>query len=539
MNASVRWLDVAIVLVYLMVMAALGLRFSRRQTTTENYFIAKRALPNWAMGMSMLATMISSVTFVAYPGSSYKENWSLLVPGFMLIAVLPLVGRVIVPFYREVVGMSAYEYFERRFGKPTRLYSALAFSLAHFSKMGFVLYLMALTLASISGWKIETLIFAAAAVMIFFAVLGGIEAVVWADVIQGFVMWSAIVITLGFLLFLPNGGPAAILGKAIDAHKFGLGSLAWNFHQPTIPVLILYGLFWYLQRYVADQTLVQRYLMAKTDDGAFRGVKVGAFLSVPVWALFMLIGTCVWSFFQVTGEPIPGWITKSDQMFPYFLGSHLPSGVLGILFASLTGSAMTMLASDLNSMAVVATEDFYRFFRPASADRERLIAARMFVVIAGLANIGTALLLVQTKGSALSIWFAVSGIASGGLMGLFFLAFLTRRAHRIGVYCGIFVCLMFSVWAAITKGAAPLVNLGAWNFPYDELLIGVIGNVLLFAVGWIVSHVIPEEPLPSGSPYTQTLWKWLEARRSQADRVASGSSTASRSSIHHATRTFY
>jgi len=508
-----RALDFAVVLAYLLVMAFLGFRFSRRQTSTENYFVAKRSLPSWAMGMSMLATMVSSVTFVAYPGSSYAKDWSLLVPGFMLIAVLPFVGSVIIPFYREVIGMSAYEYFERRFGRPARFYSAFAFSLAHFSKMGFVLYLMALTLSSITGWEINLVIVAVAAIMILYAVKGGIEAIVWTDVIQGFVMGISIVVVLSYLLFLPDGGPSAVLDRATAANKFQLGTLEWNFRKNSVPVLLLYGLFWYVQRYVADQTMVQRYLMAKTDAGAFKGVKVGAFLSVPVWAMFMFVGTCVWGYYQATGEVIPPSITKADQMFPYFLSQHLPPGVLGLLLACLTGSAMTMLASDLNSMSVVAVEDFYRYFRPQSNDRERLVAAKTFVVVTGLLNIGTALLLVRSKGSALSSWFAVSAIAGGGLMGLFFLAFLTRRAHRAGVYCGIAVNLCFSAWAALTKGAKPLLDLGAWNFPYDELLIGVIGNILLFTVGWLVSYLIPDTPREANAVREQTLWNWLLARR--------------------------
>lgn len=494
-----RGLDLAVVAVYVAAMAWLGLRFSRRQTSTENYFVAKRSVPSWAMGMSMLATMVSSVTFVAYPGSSYAKDWSLLVPGFMLIAVLPLVGRVIIPFYRERIGMSAYEYFEKRFGRPARFYAALAFSLAHFSKMGFVLYLMALTLSSITGWEINTVIVLVAAVMILYAVKGGIEAIVWTDVVQGFVMGGSILVVLGYLLWLPEGGPGAVLGKAWAANKFQLGLPAWDFHKNTVPVLLLYGLFWYLQRYVADQTMVQRYLMAKSDEAAFRGVRVGAFLSVPMWAMFMFVGTCVWGFYQVTGETIPASITKADQMFPYFLSQHLPPGVLGLLLACLTGSAMTMLASDLNSMAVVAVEDFYRAFRPRSTDQERLVAAKAFVVATGLANIGTALLLVQSKGSALSSWFAVSAIASGGLMGLFFLAWMSERATPAGVYCGIAANLGFSAWAALTKGAKPLVDLGPWNFPYDELLIGVIGNVLLFTVGLAASYV---PPISSGAERT-------------------------------------
>jgi len=106
-------------------------------------------------------------------------------------------------------------------------------------------------------------------------------------------------------------------------------------------------------------------------------------------------------------------------MFPYFLSAHLPPGVLGLLLAALTGAAMTMLASDLNTLSMVLVEDFYRSARPASTDRERLRAARVLVIVVGLLNVVTALMLVRTGGSALSMWFAVSAIASGGLAGLF------------------------------------------------------------------------------------------------------------------------
>ena len=484
-----RWIDLAVVALYLTGMACFGLWFSRRQTSTESYFVAKRSMPFWAMGMSMLATMISSVTFVAYPGSSYSKDWSLLVPGFLLLAVLPFVRRVIIPFYRNEVGMSAYEYFQKRFGRPARVYASVAFSLAHFSKMGFVLYLMALTISSMTGWDILTVIVAVAVVMVFYTVSGGIEAVVWTDVIQGIVMWAGIAITLGYLLFLPPGRPGAVFEIAARSNKFSLGDFDFDFTRPTIPVAILYGLFWYGQRYVADQTMVQRYLLAKSDAGAAKGVSLGAFLCVPVWSLFMLIGTSVWAYFQLTGEAVPATVAKADQMFPYFLSAHLPPGLLGLLLASLTGAAMTMLASDLNSLAMVLVEDFYRAARPHSSDRERLRAGRVLVVIVGLLNVVTAVLLVQTKGSALSMWFAVSAIASGGLAGLFALAFLTRRATPIAAWWGIGASLVFTIWAVLSKGAKPLVNLAPYNYPWDDLTIGALGNIILFLVGLAVSLV--------------------------------------------------
>lgn len=178
--------------------------------------------------------------------------------------------------------MSAYEYFEKRFGRPARIYASVAFSLAHFSKMGFVLYLRALTIASMTGWNILTVIRVVAVVVIFYTVSDGIEAVVWTDVIQGVVMWAGIAIALGYLLFLPPGGLAAVFDIAARNNKFSLGDFAFDFTKPTIPVALLYGLFWYGQRYVADLTMVQRYLLAKSDAGAAKGVSLGAFLCVPV-----------------------------------------------------------------------------------------------------------------------------------------------------------------------------------------------------------------------------------------------------------------
>jgi hypothetical protein len=140
---------------------------------------------------------------------------------------------------------------------------------------------------------------------------------------------------LGYLLFLPPGGPSAVFVSAFQNHKISFGSTAFDFSQPTVWVLMIYGFFWYLQRYPTDQTLVQRYLSAKSDRAAVQGVAMGALLSVPVWTLFMLIGTCTWTFYHVTDETLPAYITKADQAFPHSLSTHLPAGISGLVMAAL------------------------------------------------------------------------------------------------------------------------------------------------------------------------------------------------------------
>jgi SSS family solute:Na+ symporter len=513
MNSNLRWVDLGIVAGYMAVLVGIGVRFSRRQTSTETYFVAKRSVPAWAMGLSLVATLISSVTFVAYPGWAYGKDWSLLVPGFMVVVVLGLVGTIIIPFYREAVGMSAYEYFGRRFGRPTRVYSSIAFTLAHFSKMGFVIYLLGLTINSMTGWPVDVIILIVAAATIFYTVIGGLEAVIWADVIQGFVVWIGVIVCLGYLLFLPEGGPSAVLRVAAENHKFSLGSPALDLSKPTLAVLIIYGFFWYLQRYVADQTVVQRYLVAKSDRGALKGVSFGAMLCVPVWTLFMLIGTCTWAFYKLTGENLPAFITKADQVFPYFLSTHLPVGMAGLFMASLTGAAMSMLASDLNSLAVVGVEDFYRLLRPGSTDKQRLRLGKLIVAVVGMAAAGTALILAHTKGSALSMWFSVSAIMSGGLAGLFLLAFLSRRANRKGVYAGIVACWVFTIWATLTMGEKRWVDLGPYNFPWHDYLVGAIGHVILLTAGYFASLLLPDGSTADERIRNATLWRWLHERR--------------------------
>lgn len=509
--SNLSWLDILIVLLYLALVTFMGIKFSRRQTSTENYFVAKRSIPAWAMGISLFATLISSVTFIGYPGSAYAKDWSNLVPGFLVIGVLVLVGSVIIPFYRQAVGMSAYEYFGKRFGQPTRMYSSFAFSLTHFSKMGFVFYLLALTMNSMTGWKTDVIIVVVGVVTIVYTIIGGIEAVIWTDVMQGIIMWMGVFIALAVLLFLPPGGPPAVLGLAWENHKISLGSGAFDLSNRTIPALLIYGFFFYLQKYTADQTVVQRYLVAKTDRAALKGVALGASLCVPIWTLFMLVGSCVWSFYKLTGEKLPAHINKADQVFPYFLSTHIPHGLTGLFLASLLSAAMALTASDLNCLGVVGVEDYYRVFNPKATDRRRLRVGKTIVAVCGVLCMLLASLLAHSSGGALSMWFSVSALVAGGLAGLFLLAFCTTRANRQGVYAGIVATIAFTVWASLTLGEKPTVHLGRWNYPWHDLTVGAVGHVVMFVVGYLASLPFAKEAGEPGVPQ-MTIWRWLRYR---------------------------
>ena len=519
---SLRFLDLVVILLYMAGMVIMGLRFARRQTTTEAYFVAKRSIPHWALGVSIYAALISSITFTAYPGSAYAGDWNELVPGFMVVGVLLLVGLVIIPFFRHAVGMSAYEYFGKRFGYPVRAYSALAFILGHFSKMGFVIYSLCLTVSTITQWNIYVVMIATGAVTVFYTLIGGLETVIWTDVIQGFIKCIGIFICIGFLFYMMPGGPGAAFKLAWEHDKFSLGRLDFDFtRKGSIWVMSLYGFFWYLQKYTADQTLVQRYLVAKSDKEAFKGVALGALLCVPAWALFMLIGTLVWAYYQLSGETLPASVSAADKVFPYFLTTKIPAGLAGLFMASLFSAAMAMLSSDFNCMSVVGVEDYYRKLKPDSTDSQRLLVGKIIIAVCGTLAVAIAILIGVYSDRILSTYYKVTSIIAAGLAGIFLLAFLSRRANQQGACIGIGACLLFTSWATLSSGKNPVLALGQFSFKLDPIMIGVLAHLVVLVVGYIGSLFFPP---PEPTARSLTLWGWLEQRKLMGVSQASAGS---------------
>lgn len=502
--------DTLIIAAYLVTLVAIGIFVSGRQKTTDSYFVAGRTVPGWAAGLSLLATTITSVTFIAFPGSAYSGDWSLLLPNFLFFAVILSIGPIVVPFFRHVVSMSVYEYFGKRFGPAVRMYASFTFAAGHFAKMGFVFYLLALSVAGFTGWSITALIAGLGIITIFYTFIGGLKAVIWTDVVQGVLLFAGIAVTLVLLLFSSPARPSAMLQLIAVNHKTSLGSLDFDLARPTLWTLAIYGFFFYLQRYTADQSVVQRYLAARSDRSALRGIEMGAALCLPVWTAFMLIGSLLWAFYRHAGQALPAAVTKPDEVFPYYMVTQMPVGVGGLFLAALFGAAMSMLASDLNCLGLIFVEDFYSHFFPRHTDAQRLRFGKLFIALCGGLAIALAVRLSSTHGAALPLYYAATAIVAGGLAGLFLLAFLSRRAGRTAAIAGIAVSLLFTVYATLTLGGGKFLNLHRFNYPWSEYTIGAIGNLLLLAVGFLCAVLFPA---PSSLSSTTTLWGWLASRK--------------------------
>src|SRR3954468_6144984 len=323
MTPTLSLIDYAIIVAVIIATLSFGLGFARRQKSTESYFLAKNRVPAWALGMSLLATLISSVTFLGYPGTGYSSNWILLVQGLMVPVVLVGVIWFIVPLYRKVIRLSTYEYFEKRFGTFARYYSSVAFMLWQFAGMGTVFFLLALALSGMTGANTFAIIAIVGSVIIVVNLLGGIEAVIWLDVFQGFMLFASGIICFGVLLYSVDGGPAAVWNIASAGGRTGFGPYNPDFTKLTFFVMVINGAFYAIQKYGTDQTVVQRYLTARTDKAAIRASLMGVLLTVPVWMLFMFIGTGLFVYY--TTHPIPAGM-RADAVFPYFIMTRLPTG---------------------------------------------------------------------------------------------------------------------------------------------------------------------------------------------------------------------
>jgi len=508
---------------YLIVVAALatslgiGLGFRKRNHTTDDYFISKGSVPSWAIGMSLMATLVSSVTFLAYPGEGYSSNWILLIQGLMVPVVLLLMVWFIVPLYREVIGLSTYEYFEKRFGLFARMYSSVAFVLTHFSKMGTVFFLLALALSNMTGANTFAIIWIIGLVVVFITLIGGIEAVIWADVIQGFLLIAGGVVSFIILLFSLKGGPAELWHIAEANGKTGFGPYNINFKKLTFIVMAINGVFYAIQKYGTDQTMVQRYLTAKSDKSAIKATLLGIGLTVPLWMLFMFIGTALFVFYKQ--NPLPAGM-RADAVFPYFIMTNLPPGVVGLILAALISAAISSLGSDLNCLGAVGVEDFYKKIKKNSTDLQNLRAGRWIVIFGGIGSIGIATLyLLAGDEGVLGIVFTLYAIFSGGIAGIFLLGLFSSRANRQGLNIGIAACVLFTAYAFLTstkiglgKEKHVLLDLGVYNFKQHKYMLGVYSHVIVIAVGYLASLLFPKPKVAKNLLFSG----WLEARRQKA-----------------------
>ena len=516
-----HWIDYIIVLLSILAAIGTGVFFAHKQKDTSQYFAGGGKIPAWAVGISIFATLISSVTFLAYPGAAYADNWILLVQGLMVPIVLVALIGIIVPLFRKVIRLSTYEYFERRFGLFARLYSSFAFTLGHFSKAGTVFFLVSMALATFLNINIYSIVIILGITIIILTLFGGMEAIVWMDVAQGFLLIGGGIICILILLFGIEGGPAETFRIASEYNKISFGPYDWDLTQLTFLVMVLNGIFYALQKYGTDQTIVQRYLAAKNDREAKKAAYIGVLMSVPIWALFMFIGTALFAYYHASGAPLLPEGIKADEVFPYFIAHELPVGIRGLIIAALAAAAISSLDSDLNCLSAIAVQDYYMRFKKNATDRQQLRFGKWMVVLSGVGAIGVACLYIFLGGEGiLGSLFSLYAIFSAGIVGIFVLGLFSRRANKQGLYIGIAAAVIFTAYAVLTSTKVDidgdgvkqtLLDLGDWNFSHHKYMLGVYSHLIVLIVGYAASYLF-KTPLADKE---LTIWGYLEEKKNK------------------------
>ena len=496
MTEQLRWADLLVIFLNLGTMIAIGVHTARKSKSSDAYFLANRSMPGWIVGISLMATIISSMTFLAMPGFAYQQDWR-YIPGHMTYLVASAAALFLfMPFFRAGRFRSAYEYLERRFGPWARLYAAAGFILFQMFRLGVILYAASLAIETLSGLPLPWIIIIFGILVAFYTTAGGLEAVIWTDVLQGFALVGGGLLCLPIVAGLLPGGFEQILAEAQAADKFALGSTAFSWTEKTLWVNTLLYFFLFLQFMSTDQMTVQRYSAMKTDRDARKGVIVAAFSTVGVWIYFTFVGTALYVFYNHFPTSELGSLLP-EQVFPYFILTQMPAGLAGLIISGLLAAAMSTLDSSINASSATVTTDFYRrFITPDREERHYVTVGRWLSVLFGAVMIGAALLIYFTRTETLmDLQSLIMSILSGGLLGLFLLGFLTRRVDsRSALVATLTVLVGVCLWVFVGSEAGarwwPALN----RFFPDRFWIIVFSNLFLLALGYGVSFLLRGRP---------------------------------------------
>jgi SSS family solute:Na+ symporter len=479
--------DLAVLLAYLLGVVGLGVYLSRKTRNTEAFTAADRNLPGWALGLSMFGSYISSISFISNPAKSYAQNWNAF--AFNLATPIAAVVAVFwfVPFYRRLGQISAYEHLETRFGPWARTYAVVCFLLTQVARYATICYLLAVAVAPLLGWPKWVIIFLTGALITTYTVLGGIKAAVWVGVVQSVILILGPTICVVALLLKIPGGFAHVVSAGADKNRFSLGDMTLlSLGQATFWVVFVRGLAENLSNFSVDQSFVQRYITARSQRDAQRSVWITVSLYVPVAAVFFFIGTALWVFYASS----PPGLTQMDDILPHFVATQLPIGLAGLVVAAAFAAGMD---SNLSSMATLTLTDVYkRYLRPHASERESMSVLHGSTLLWGAAGTIAALGMLEVK-HALDVWWKWAGIFSGGVLGLFLLGMLVKRAHNR------------TAMIATAYGVIAIIYMTAFPTPFHPFLIGPLGTVIILVTGVILARLIPdpapEPPKPPPHPH--------------------------------------
>ena len=511
---NLPFIDIAIVVLYMLAMIWIGIYFSRKNNNSEQFTKASGKIPGWAIGISIFATFLSSNTFLGVTGKAFGTNWNAFVFSLSMPLAAWVATKYFVPFYRRGGDISAYTHLEKRFGPWARTYAVSCFLLTQIARMGSIFFGIALSLQALTGFSMSSIIIVMGICIIIYTVLGGMEAIIWTDVVQGIILTSGALLILFFVVKDMPGGIGAITKIGRANHKFSLGTFSFDFTQSSFWVILLYGFFINLNNFGMDQNYIQRYHTASNEKGAAKSVWLCVYLYLPISLLFFIIGASLFAFYNIhpeLAEPVKlqaaaerlghGATVQQiaaaaaslkpsdygDKILPNFMVTKIPVGLTGLIVAAILSAAMSTISSGMNASATVFSVDIYKkVFKKKLDDKQYLRTLHLSTVFFGVVGLIAGLAMIGSK-SILDVWWELSGIFAGGMLGLFLLGLISMRARNAEAVIAVVAGVIAILWMTFSD------KLGS---QYDWLksvlqkdMIIVVGTLTIFLVGILLSSL--------------------------------------------------
>ena len=442
-----------------------------------------------------MATIISSMTFLAIPGFTFEKDWRYMPAHFLYFIPAIIAYFLFMPYFRRGHVRSAYEYLERRFGTWARLYAAAGFLFFQMFRTGVILYAVCLPFGPMTGIPLHWVIIVLGFLVASYTIAGGLEAVIYTDLLQGIALILGGLICAPLAIRLVPGGLAQILSEALADGKFAVGSTAMVSNEQTVWVLILVYQFIFLQLLCTDQNAVQRYIAIRTDREANHSLILSTVMTIPVWFYFAFIGTVLYVYYKHFPAPELDSLI-AEQAFPFFVLTQIPAGAAGFVLSGLLAAAMSTLDSGINASAATLTNDFYRRFNSSGHHEMHYLKFGRWISLAfGVIMVLVALVIHFTKTQTLmDLQTLVFSILSGGLLSIFLLGFLTVRVgSRAALIATIVTVSGVCLWLFADSPAGANLLPGLNQLLPNKFWIIVLSNLFLFALGYSLSFLLSRQ----------------------------------------------
>jgi SSS family solute:Na+ symporter len=496
-------IDITVLVVYFVSQIAIDLWVGRKNRSTDQYFLGGRSFSGAILGISLIGSIISSSTFMAFPADAFKTGWLRFVQHFAFPIVTLLAAHFLVPFFRRGTVTSAYHYLRLRFGDSLSVYASCTFILMQLLRASMIAYLLSLLVGEITGWGFANSLLLIVGATALYTVKGGFNAVIWTDVIQAVVLFAGGLACLVYVIVHIQGGIPGLFTDAIAHNKLSFYALnsagrlvptRWfgGFGEKSVFLFFIVGCLGFLNLQF-DQSTVQRWCSARSAAEARKSMYVLAWGALPVWGLFQFLGVALFVFFLHHPDPVASGILsgvhKAERILPHFIMNYLSGGLAGLVIAGAFAAGMSTLSACTNVSSMVAVDDIYRkYINREASDRRRLVLGKSIALAVSLMMIAGALLIYNSSMVTLTDFMLITTVViSVGIPSVFIAGMFTRRIGLGAIWPALVAALVFTAWVLLS-------NMGRMPEPValrmPSYYVSIFGNGIAFFLALALSVFI-------------------------------------------------